>query len=488
MRRVRVILLLCLLFALFLTMPAWGGGMGTLGVGAKAKAMGGSFRAIANDWSAAYYNPAGLFYVTENQLTINEVITNYQLKYEPNITVGGSPIGFYEGEIYNRYEILTNPTLGGYFKLPFKEKDFILGLSIFQPFDMNNSWEVFGSLNNGASLPGQQLEHNFDAVAINAVVATELVENKLSFGLSFGVLKGDLNYGSFFLRENPADPSADYFNEIASRPNNLVTEWSKSDGDGLAPNLRAGLLIKPTEKLSFGLSYAMKSTITIEGKTEFQYFMPDIPYYSSSFPDSADYILTSGAKYEVDGSFETEITLPSQIAAGMAFKVSDKLMLAGDLEYTMWSDFEGYAFDYTLVNAAVTRNARINNWMAEDLSVPVDFDNTLRGSVGFEYMHTEKVFLRGGYAADQTPVKQGTLHPAFFDSGLKHSFNLGIGLVFENVRLDLSTEYLHYPESMEASNKYLEDANGDSDTIFDNMPGTYSGSALESIVQFTVRF
>ncbi|MEA3297267.1 MAG: hypothetical protein U9R56_05330, partial [candidate division Zixibacteria bacterium] len=34
-------------------------GLDGLGVGTKATAMGGAFRAIANDWTAAYYNPAG---------------------------------------------------------------------------------------------------------------------------------------------------------------------------------------------------------------------------------------------------------------------------------------------------------------------------------------------------------------------------------------------------------------------------------------------
>lgn len=488
MRRVRVILLLCALFALFLTMPAWGGGMGISGVGAKAKAMGGSFRAIANDWSAAYYNPAGLFYVTENQLTINEVITNYRFEYTPDVTMNGYPIGFYEGEIYNRYEIITNPTLGGFLKVPVKNKDFVFGFAIFQPFDMNNAWQLFGSLNNSASLPGQQLEHNFDAVAMNAVVAFELMENKLSLGFSGGLLKGDLDYGGFFLRDNPADPNADYYEDITSRPNNLVTEWQKADGDGLGANLRIGLLAKPTPKITFGLSYAMKSTVTVDGDVHFNYYMPDIPYYDSNFPDSADYILTSGAVYTNSGTFETEIKLPSQVAAGIALQVTDKLLVAGDLEYTMWSDFEGYVFDYTIPNPNLTRNARINAWAAENMSVPVDWDNTLRGSIGLQYAYNDKLQLRCGYAADQTPVKLGTLHPAFFDSGLKHSFNLGLGLIFENVRLDFSTEYLHYPESIEAGNTYLEDANGDSDNIFDNMAGTYKGSAIESIAQFTYRF
>ena len=488
MRRVRVIILLCSLFAMMLTVPAWGGGMEILGVGAKAKAMGGAFRAVANDWSAAYYNPAGLFYVTENQLTINEVITNYQLKYSPDVAVNGHDIGFYSGEIRNRYEILSNPTLGGFVKLPVKGKDIVFGLAIFQPYDMNVSWELFGSLNNGAALPGQQIEHNFDAVAINGVVAMELLENKLSIGVSAGILKGDLNYGGFFLRENPADPAAEYYNEIASRPNELITEWQYADGNGLAPNLRLGLLFRPTAKLSAGVSFAMQSKITIDGIAHLSYYMPEILDYSTTYPDSTDYILSSGAVYQAKSDFSTDVTMPAQLAGGIAYQVNDKLLVAGDLEYTFWSSFEGYAFDYAFADSALTRNDLINSWAVQDLSVPVNWKNTLRGSIGLEYAYTDGLMLRAGYSADQSPVEAGTMHPAFFDSGLKHSFNLGLGLIFENIRLDFATQYLHYPESTESGNEYLVDSNGKSDNIFDNMSGTYSGSAIESVVQFTVRF
>jgi len=48
-------------FALLLPAgAALAGGFNLAGVGAKALSMSGSFRAIADDWSAMYWNPAGL--------------------------------------------------------------------------------------------------------------------------------------------------------------------------------------------------------------------------------------------------------------------------------------------------------------------------------------------------------------------------------------------------------------------------------------------
>lgn len=491
MRRATVIFI-CAMVMVGLTAPAWGGGMGILGVGAKAKAMGGAFRAIADDWSAAYYNPAGLFYVPENQLSFNEVITEYRINYTPNITYGGYAVGFYEGKINNRYEILTNPTAGGYFKLPVMGHNTVMGFSIFQPFDMNVAWQTFQSLNNNAVLPGQQIEHNFDAVAFNWVGAVELKENRLSFGWSAGVLKADLIYGSFFLRPNPADPAASYYDQLVSRPNELITEWQRTDGNGLAPNVRAGLLFKATPKLNLGASFSMKTTVTVDGDMIVEQYMPDNWYYHtrsdvSKYPDSIFYILSSGAVIQTNGTFKTEITLPSQIAGGVAYQFNDKLLVAADAEYTMWSQFEGYKFDYTFPEGRISRSPVLDDWMRQNMTVPVDWRNTLRGSLGVEYGYSNMLKLRGGYSFDQSAVKDGALHPAFFDPGNKQSLNVGVGLVFENIILDFATQYLRYPETTETGNSYLTGLGGD-DGIVDNMAGTYGGSAWETILQFTVRF
>lgn len=488
MRKATVTIFLCALCTWCLVLPAWGGGIGISSVGAKAKAMGGAFRAIADDWSAAYYNPAGLFYTTENQLTFNEVITHYRTTFTPDVTYGDYQVGFYEGEIYNRYKILTNPTLGGFIKLPLGGKDVMAGLAVFQPFDNNMSWELFHPLNNMSSMPGQQIEHNYDAVAINLVSAVELMEDKLSFGISAGILKSDLAYGGFFLRPNPISEDSMFHSQIAGRPNDLITQWQKSEGRGLSPNIRAGFLFKPTSKLNIGLTYALKSTVTVEGESYFYYYMPDIPSYHTRTElrdrqEFIDYILSSGARYEATSDFETEITLPAQLGFGVALELNDRLLVAGDLEFTLWSDFEGYVFNYEFSDSAITLSDTLNAWMVEDMAVPADWKNALKGSVGLQYLYSDVIRVRAGYTADQSPVEQGTLNPAFFDPGLKHSFSLGLGLVFENVILDLATGYTAYPESKETGNTDIND-NG----IVDNMSGTYAGSAFESILQFTVRF
>jgi long-chain fatty acid transport protein len=492
MRKATVTIFLCVLCVGCLTLPVLGGGLGISAVGAKAKAMGGAFRAIADDWSAAYYNPAGIFYITENQLTFNEVITHYRPTYTPDVTFGGYDVGFYEGEIYSKYKILTNPTMGGFIKLPLEGSGMMAGLALFQPFDHNMSWELFKPLNNGAALPGQQIEHNFDAVAIGLVGAFELMEDKVSAGFSIGVIKSDLSYGSFFLRPNPASEDSAYHSQIASRPNNLITEWQKSEGRGVSPLLRTGIFIKASPRVNIGLTYAMESRVTIEGDSYLYYYMPDIPFYNSrsdvnTARSSIDYILSSGARYEAEAEFETDITLPAQFGIGLSYQVTDKLLVAGDLEYTMWSEFDGYIFDYAFEDTSITLNSDLNAWMVKDVAAPVKWNDIFKLSLGARYQYSDVIQLRAGYMADQTPVEEGTLTPAFYDPGLKNTFSLGLGLTFENVILDLATGYTAYDESKEVGHVDLN-SQGIYDGISDNYGGTYGGSVFESIIQFTVRF
>jgi long-subunit fatty acid transport protein len=316
--------------------------------------------------------------------------------------------------------------------------------------------------------------------------------------VSAGLLKADLAYGSFFLRANPANPVEEYFDIIASRPNELLTEWAHSSGDGLAPNFRAGLLLKPTPDLRLGASFSLPVNVTLEGNSYFYFYMPDIPEYHNRtdvfvFPDAMNNILSSGATYFVEEvSFESEVTLPAQLSGGIAYQLSDRLLVSGGLDYTLWSQFEGYEFKYEFSNPSITRNDTLNLWMAEDMVVPADWSNTFRGSLGIEYAYNDAIKLRTGYSADQSPNSQELdevffLHPAFFDTGLKHGIHGGLGITFENVILDFAAQYIFYPDTYQGANKYLE-VGGESGKIITNMPGDYSGSALESAVQFTLRF
>jgi long-subunit fatty acid transport protein len=87
MGALRFFLLLSLIMILA-SANLYGSGFSFEGIGVKASGMGGAFRAIADDWSAAYYNPAGYYQIQDNQLSVNTAffhnrywITKYACPY-----------------------------------------------------------------------------------------------------------------------------------------------------------------------------------------------------------------------------------------------------------------------------------------------------------------------------------------------------------------------------------------------------------------------
>ncbi|MDZ4122342.1 MAG: hypothetical protein U1C33_07955, partial [Candidatus Cloacimonadaceae bacterium] len=68
MKTLRVSVMLLLLFGLAANLFA--GGFALTGVGSRATAMGGAFRAVSDDASAMFWNPAGLAFMDENSITL----------------------------------------------------------------------------------------------------------------------------------------------------------------------------------------------------------------------------------------------------------------------------------------------------------------------------------------------------------------------------------------------------------------------------------
>jgi hypothetical protein len=66
-----LIFLLAATLATLLATDAFAGGYSVSAVGVRARSMGGAFRAVADDWSAIYYNPAGLAKIEESQLNLS---------------------------------------------------------------------------------------------------------------------------------------------------------------------------------------------------------------------------------------------------------------------------------------------------------------------------------------------------------------------------------------------------------------------------------
>ncbi len=475
-----------LFLLLILLLPnVYGSGFTFDGLGVKARGMGGAFRAIADDWSAAYYNPAGYNRIKDNYLAANLAIFHDRYWAKPNVYWNDIyETGFYNGQdVANNHEILNIPQGGIVFRLPVWGET-VFGLSGLQLFDENHRWRLYNNLPGygPADYPGTQFYNNLDVVAFQATAARGYMNDKLSIGVGLQLLRADMTYSDLALRQNGM-PSP-----LSDRPYDKIPEVYYNNGNGWGFGYRAGLLYDISEKLSAALVYAGKSSIKIDGSSTMDFYLGDNQYLIENrnyFPNTQEYLFASGSVVRITADFKTTLDVPASVSGGLAYKLTGKLIVDADFEYTFWSQFKGFEFDYENYRGLKDTSFHYANdtLFTQNPSVPIDWDNAARFMIGAEYKALSFIDLRTGFGYDQSPVKAETFIPQFIDLGNKYSYSFGLGFTVGFWNMDMAMTYTHHPDLTVSG---ISDVNGDG--IMDNLPGDYRANYYQTVLGISYRF
>jgi long-chain fatty acid transport protein len=491
--RVIAILLSCLIL---LSATVAAGGFENINVGLKATAMGSAYRALADDWTAAYYNPAAYALINDNQLGGNAAFGHYRQELVPAFRRSSGNDSFENGffndrSIYNAHEVLSNPSGGVVFRLPVWGET-VFGFSIYQPFDYNTTWTLFRPLpayNTSNAIPNDQYGTNLDVVAFQFSMGKELSEEKLYFGLGLQLLRADLTWSELRFRDNPMPAPFD------DRPYETIPEWTRHDGHGWGFGVRAGWLWTPTDRFNIGITGNIPSNITIDGDSALMnLYLPKVGNDGGFTIGTIENLFASGSRINGMADFETKLNLPPSFGMGVSFDVTEKLTLAIDAQYMLWSQFEGFEFTYSnwgqlsrlvdtavLVDGAVTTNIR--DWVYDNTLHPVEWENSGRVMVGANYNpHDIFSFYLGGYK-DQSPARKTTqFTPNFIDTGDKNNFSGGFMFHVNEWDIGIATSYTNYPDLT------LTEIDSDGDGIDDSIPGFYQADYYETVLSFIYRF
>ncbi|PWB70564.1 hypothetical protein C3F09_08940 [candidate division GN15 bacterium] len=461
-------------------------GFENTGVGIQAQAMGGAFRGVANDWTATYYNPAGLAYMTDNQWGVESAFLHFRDELTPDYRYGGldTVTGFYNGlAIYNQHAVLTNPTGGIVGKLPILGET-VWGLSIYQPFDQNINWNLYQpprAYNDSLSAPGQQYGVNLDVVAFQFTAAREIKPGKMSLGLGIQLLRADLVYRDLKFRSTPMTTSP--YTDV---PYSHIPEFLYSDGNGWGLGLRAGMMYKLNEKANLGVTAALPFNITVKGDARLDFLMPMIKSTRNkqTDPNSVEYLFASGRNVSLSRAFETKLKLPASFGVGLSYKVTEKFLVALDGEYTLWSTFDG--FDFALASgdglSGAAADPSVSSFFTSDVSTVVDWRNTIKAALGGRYNVSPALTVLAGLSVDQgvDPNKVG-FTPQFVDTGTKLGFNGGLQLHLQTWDLGLGGTIISNPD-------LTVDRTYESDGSLLGFPGLYKATTFETILSIARRF
>ena len=464
-----------LIVAMLAAEGAFGGGFALSGVGSKAINMGGAFRGLADDWSAAYWNPAGLAQLDESEVTAMLVGISPRVEYNPDLTYGGVDVGYRSG--MTRYpDDKTNflPDFSGFFKFEGFE-DYTVGLAIFVPMGLSSQWDLFNptpEMDIGQPFPYYDHKATLTVLDFHPTVARSFMDGKFSLGAGLSIQRGDVVFKKTFLR-----PSG------IPIPHEYLLIDSEVEGDGWGYGANFGLLYKLSDKMQFGISGKTSTTLKLKGTATQELFtfhddvLRDVLLNSvTTLQDSLLVRYLFATDSHVAGpSAKADLKTPADIGFGLAIKPTDKLTLAGQVDYTMWSALDSILIE---LNGLDPMGAP-----AENTPIVLKWDDTVRFSFGGEYWLKDPLALRFGYFFDPSPIPDETFTPLIPDLGDKNSFNIGLALRVSGAELAYNFEYISFADREITT---LSDANGDGD--FDNYPGLYKSSLFASHVSFTYRF
>lgn len=384
--------LLVLAVCIFAGDNALAGNMDTYGIGAKATALGGAYSANANDPYAAYYNPAGLTQIKSTTISIGAVVLDPDLSVE-NYRVRNSAAIPNSGQedMSDTSSSLIVPSAG--FAMPLSDK-LSAGVALYVPFGLDLQWQKSNISNPGTY---NAYEAWIGRMAVTPTIAYK-INSKLSLG--FGVSLGKSEAGQKYQVLAFSTLGAIASGHPGSNAYPVYADVDLQDDSNYSYNI--GVMFKPLNNLSFGLTYRSRTSASYDGDIKF----------------SGAGVVPAGlaAGEDLTKSYNAtlnDVDFPDQVQFGIRYLPNKSFSVETDLLWTHWNIVENQTL---VVKGLGIRDVIPRNW-----------ENTVQLKLGTEWFVNDMFTLRAGYYYDPSPIPDSTFDIPWPD-GDKHSFSLGFGL------------------------------------------------------------
>jgi len=371
-----------------------------VGSGARAVGMGGAFIGVADDATAASWNPAGLIQLEKPEVSI--VAEYYKRREEFSSEV--------RPEINNTGEV-NNANLN-YFSVtyPFKSfRNIVVSVNYQRLYDFNRSFSHSLDFSSAGLdvVQNKQFDQEGFLGPVGLAGAIQITPS-LSVGVTLNVWTGRLLWDNGW-KENFTERSVGTQGGV---PVTIDTRVSDEYADFRGFNGNIGILWNITPTLTLGGVIKTPFTASVDHKFTFS--------QSSQFGPPVNTTVTSQFSV-VD---EVEVEMPLSYGVGLAWRASDALTLDIDVYRTHWKD-------YLLKDASGNEFSPIDGRPASES----DIHNTTQVRLGGEYLFIfpEKnitVPLRAGLFYDPEPSQGGVRD--------FYGFSIGSGVAYKSFIFDVA--------------------------------------------------
>ncbi len=396
------------------------------GFGARSIGMGSAYTGVADDYSAIYWNPAGLAQIKKMEIYAGLS----HLKFSNDAT-------FYGTQLSSDENFTKLSSIGLVFPVPTFRGSlvFALGYQRVKEFDKTLHFTGFNPNSNGTffTIIEKYQTHNdtLGSYFDRNVQQEELIQQSghlnnwsfagsmdispnVSVGVTLNFWTGTNSYMFDFLQTDTEDK---YPNLLDTLNFDSYAISQKIIGDYSAFQLKLGALFRPNPQLRVGLTISLPTTYNIIEKSSYSDDLirddgETLPYIED--PDENEY----------------DVSTPFKFDLGASYQLKDLLFSAG-IEY---ADFSQIKFE---LPDEVGLDEFQKDLLDENKEIKNLFSDKLKLKAGIEYFwRDQNLVFRGGYLLDPSPLKDA---PSEFNRNI---ITAGLGFVIDK-QFIIDAAYMH---------------------------------------------
>ncbi|MBN2009616.1 outer membrane protein transport protein [candidate division KSB1 bacterium] len=366
------------------------------GIGAKALAMGGAFSAVADDYTASYWNPAGLAQIHRMELLGS--MSHFVMKNDARYLQNSSPTETNATKLNAFGFVIPYPTYRG-------SLVFSVGYNRVRSFD-----EGFGIQHYFHPSETTAYTQSYDELESGSLSnwifsgALEVTQN-LALGASINIWRGNDDYE--WIREY--DSELNLFDYDRTSNLNIETKYH-------AVNFKLGALYRLGILGRIGVT--MSTPVKLKADESWSQKVRDFDNYDPAYADSV-------FEYKDYGNWDYSIKSPIIMGAGGAFTLFPNLVVSGDVEYSDWTQMK------------YESEPSVGDQIEENRKFKREYRATTQIHVGAEFtVPIVNLQLRGGFFNRPLPFKDATKQQD------RKFLTAGVGMLLDKqVKLDVA--WLH---------------------------------------------
>jgi len=374
-------------------------GLSLNSIGPKSLGMGGAFIGLANDYSAIYWNPAGMTQLHGTQIGVfaSDVI----------------PLATYKLEAYKidataKVNNYISPNIMAY--VPLMEGDLTIGVGAYVPAGLGAEWNGDDlAAFSGPSMTSYEWMSKIAVFNLSPAIAYK-INDMFSVGAALNVY-----YGMFDMKKPMDNINITGGTPVPGKDGMMDTQYDESSS-GIGLGFSAGLLVRPIDNLQVGLSFKTKNTIAFSGTAK----------------NSGNQLMDAIGMKESD--FDRDIAWPLWYGIGVAWKPIDNLTIAVDAQFSQWSVSEK--------ELTTTYKDWLVGEKPMETTMNMEWKDAWQIRFGVQYDVSKDFAARVGFYIDPAPAPDKTLN-ILFPSNNYNAVTAGFSYALsDDLGLDFGIEYL----------------------------------------------